>query len=96
MKMKKYKTTTELAESLGLSPQAGYLADIKANMTKEIIKLIKKQGITHKELSEASGVPRTAITGIVSGSLQKVTIDRLIRIINALGKTVDFKLRKAA
>jgi predicted XRE-type DNA-binding protein len=96
MKSKTYKNAKELAKGLGLSEQDGALADLKANMTKEIIKLIMKKGITHQELANLSGVPRSAVTGIISGSLQKVTIDRLVRILNSLGKTVDFKLKKAA
>ena len=69
---------------------------MKAKLTKEIIKAISKEELTHKEVADLSGVPRSAVTGIINGSLQKVSIDRLIRILGTLGKTVELKVKKAA
>lgn len=96
MKRKIHKSMESLAKDLGCSEERGHLAVLKAKLTTEIVRSIAKQGLTHREVSELSGVPRTAVTGIVNHSLQKVTIDRLIRILVALGKSVDFKIKKAA
>jgi predicted RNase H-like HicB family nuclease len=41
--------------------------------------------LTHADLAERSGLPRTAVTGILSGSLQKVMIDRVLRLVEAAG-----------
>ncbi|NJR43984.1 hypothetical protein HC761_00455, partial [bacterium] len=35
------------------------------------------------ELAARSHLPRSAVTGILSGSLQKVTIDRVLRLVEA-------------
>ncbi|MFA6238052.1 MAG: XRE family transcriptional regulator [Bacteriovorax sp.] len=94
--MKKYTNMREFAADFGLPPEYGELAEVKAKITKEIIKVIEKEGLTHQELAEMSGVPRSAVTGIVSGSLQKVTIDRLIRILFALGRTIELKIKIAS
>ncbi len=96
MKAKKYTNLSDLAEDLGLSPYWGLVAEMKANLTAEIIKVVKKKELTHKEVSELSGVPRSAITGIINGSLQKVSLDRLVRILASLGKKVEVKVKKAA
>lgn len=96
MKSKTYKNSTDLALALGLSAEHGIIAEMKASLTNEIIKAINKQSLTHKEVSELSGVPRTAITGIINGSLQKVSIDRLIRVVGSLGKKVELKYKNAA
>ena len=96
MKSKIYTNASDLAESLGLSAERGLVAEMKAKLTKEIIKAISKEELTHKEVSDLSGVPRSAVTGIINGSLQKVSIDRLIRILGTLGKTVELKVKKAA
>ncbi|MBT4791749.1 MAG: XRE family transcriptional regulator [Halobacteriovoraceae bacterium] len=96
MKSKTYKNVSDLAVDLGLTAERGLIAEMKANLTNEIIKAIKKKELTHKEVSELSGVPRSAITGIINGSLQKVSIDRLIRIISTLGKKVEIKIKTAA
>lgn len=96
MKSKAYNSASDLAESLGLSRERGLVAEMKAKLTKEIIKAISKEDLTHKEVADLSGVPRSAVTGIINGSLQKVSIDRLIRILGTLGKTVELKVKKAA
>ena len=96
MKTIKYTDLEKLAIDLGLPPEQGPIAEIKAKLTKEIIKSIEKQALTHQDVADSSGVPRSAVTGIVSGSLQKVTVDRLIRILNSLGRRVEVKVKKVA
>ena len=96
MKSKSYRSITDLAIDLGLSENRGDMAIIKANLTKEIIKAINKKKVTHQEVADLSGVPRSAITGIINGSLQKITIDRLVRVINSLGKKIEFKIKNVA
>ncbi|MBF0315626.1 MAG: XRE family transcriptional regulator [Oligoflexia bacterium] len=96
MKTKRFKNISELASKLGLSEEMALIAEIKAKLTKNIILSIKKQNLTHEQISKLSGVPRTAITGIITGSLQKVTIDRLIRLNHAIGIKVSVITKKAA
>ena len=94
--MKWYKNSAELAVALGLPAEIGQLSDLKAKLTKEIIKNIIHQQLTHQELSQLSGVPRSAITGIINGSMQNVTLDRLIRILSSLGLRIEMKIKIAA
>lgn len=96
MKSKTYKNATDLAIGLGLSTEYAVIAEMKASLTSEIIKAIEKKKLTHKDVSDLSGIPRSAVTGIVNGSLQKVSIDRLIRIVGSLGKKVELKYKNAA
>ena len=96
MKSKKYDSVKEVAKDLGLDPKLGELAVLKAELTLEIQNIIQKKGLTHKEVSELSGVPRSSVTGILNGSLQKVTLDRLIRILISLGKSLSIKIKDAA
>jgi hypothetical protein len=44
----------------------------------------------------APASPRTAVTGILSGSLQKVTIDRILRLVGAAGLEAEIRVRRAA
>lgn len=71
----------ELAKELGISQSRGMEAVIKAQLVTAILKTAKKEGLTHEELAKRSGLPRSAVTGILSGSLQKVTIDRILRLL---------------
>jgi predicted XRE-type DNA-binding protein len=94
--MKKYKKISDLAVSLGVTNERGQLSELKSRLTKEIIKSISLNELTHQELAGLSGVPRSAITGIVNGSLQKVTLDRLLRILFSLGLKIEVKIKTAA
>jgi predicted XRE-type DNA-binding protein len=91
--MKKYKNISDLSVSLGLSKERGQLAELKSKLTKEIIKSIEVNELTHQELANLSGVPRSAITGIINGSLQKVTLDRLLRVLFSLGLRIEMKIK---
>lgn len=92
----KYTNATELSKKLKISKSKGLEAILKADFISAILETVKRQKITHVELAKKSGLPRSAVTGILSGSLQKVTLDRILRLIEAVGLTVEAKIKKAA
>ncbi|HLD73483.1 MAG TPA: XRE family transcriptional regulator [Bdellovibrionota bacterium] len=86
----------ELAKKLNISPSRGMEAVLKAQLITAILKEIKRQHLTHAQIAERSRLPRSAVTGILSGSLQKITIDRILRLVEAVNLTTEIKLKKAA
>jgi predicted XRE-type DNA-binding protein len=86
----------ELARQLGISSARGMEAVIKAKMITAVLEAIKKQKLTHAELAKRSGLPRSAVTGILSGSLQKVTIDRVLKLVEAANLIAEVKVKSAA
>jgi predicted XRE-type DNA-binding protein len=48
------------------------------------------------ERARAHGLPRSAVTGILSGSLQKVTIDRVLRLVEAAGLEAEIRVHRPA
>jgi len=94
--LKGLKAKMEFAKDLGLPPEYALIANLKTKIKLQIFKIIEKKGLTHQEVADMTGVPRSAITGIINGSLQRVSLDRLIRILVGLGKTVDFKIKDVA
>lgn len=70
-------------------------AIIKAQLISAVLKEMERKGITHAEIAEKAGLPRSAVTGILSGSLQRVTIDRILRLVEATGLVADVRIRKA-
>jgi transcriptional regulator with XRE-family HTH domain len=61
-----------------------------------VLREVARRGLTHAELAARSGLSRSAVTGILSGSLQKVTIDRVLRLVEAAGLEADIRVRRAA
>ena len=93
--MKKTKTN-ELAAKLKISPSRALEAGIKAQLIAAVLKIANKKGLTHELLAERSGLPRSAVTGILAGSMQKVTINRVLRLVEAAGLVAEVKVKEAA
>lgn len=94
--MKRKSTAQEIAKLVGVSASRGGEAILKAQFISAIIKEVETQHLTHTELAKRSKLPRSAVTGIISGSLQKVTIDRILKLVDAVGLVPHVKLTKVA
>lgn len=87
---------TELARKLGLPAARGTEAVLKAQLIAAVAKEAEAQELTHARLAKRSKLPRSAVTGILSGSLQKVTLDRILRLVEAVGLVPEIRLHKSA
>lgn len=96
MKKKTAKNAAELSELLGLDPSDAVEAELKSSLMNKIRKEVQKQKLTHKEVANLSGVGRTVITGIVNCSIQRITIDRLVKVLSSLGVKAELKYKNAA
>jgi len=95
--MKKKLNADRLSELLGISRSRGMEAMMKAQLISAVLKTVEREGLTHVELAKRSGLPRTAVTGILSGSLQKITIDRILKLVEAAGLVAEVRVnRKSA
>ncbi|MBX7149765.1 helix-turn-helix domain-containing protein [bacterium] len=92
----KKTSAKKLSKMLNISPARGLQAVCKAKLITSILNEMAKSKITHAELAHKSQLPRSAVTGILSGSLQKVTIDRLLRLVEALDLSAEIVIKKAA
>ena len=93
MKKHAIKNTKDLSKLLGLPDTDAIEAEFKADLMKKIREQIKKLGLTHQQVADISGVGRTVITGIVNCSIQRITIDRLIRVLISLGISPEIKYK---
>ena len=71
-------------------------AVLKAQLIAAVTREIERRRLTHAEVAARSGLPRTAVTGILSGSLQKVTIDRVLRLLEAVGLEATVRVTRAS
>jgi predicted XRE-type DNA-binding protein len=69
---------------------------MKAQLIGAVLREVSRQRLTHAELAERAGLPRSVVTGILSGRLQKITIDRVLRLVGAVGLEAEVKIRRAA
>ena len=94
--MKRSTSPGRLASQLGITKSRGLEAVLKARLIAAVARESERAHLTHAELARRSGLPRSAVTGILSGSLQKVTIDRVLRLVTAAGLEADVRVRRAA
>ncbi len=94
--MTKRTSADRLAKLLRIPKSRGLEAVMKAQLIGAIVREVGRRGLTHAELATRSGLPRSAVTGILSGSLQKVTIDRVLRLVEAAGLEAQVRVRRAA
>jgi predicted XRE-type DNA-binding protein len=93
---KKVTSPARLAGQLGIPKIRGVEAVLKAQLIAAVVREIGRRGITHADVAARSELPRSAVTGILSGSLQKVTIDRVLRLLDAVGLEASVKVRRVA
>ena len=94
--MTKRTSADRLAKLLRIPKSRGLEAVLKAQLIAAVVRERNRRSLTHAELAARSGLPRSAVTGILSGSLQKVTIDRVLRLVEAAGLEAEVKVRRAA
>jgi len=93
--MKKTRASM-LANTLKIPPSRALEAVIKAQLIAAVIKAASKKGLTHELLAQRSGLSRSAVTGILAGSVQKVTINRVLRLVEAAGLVAEVKVKEVA
>ena len=93
---KRRPSAAGLARQLGIPKSRGVEAVLKAQLIAAVTREIERRRLTHAEVAARSGLPRTAVTGILSGSLQKLTIDRVLRLLEAVGLEATVRVTRAS
>jgi predicted XRE-type DNA-binding protein len=93
--MKKYiefKSTKELANSLGLPKTAYAKIEMRTKLVIAIRRTIEKQKLTHAIAAKQAEVGRTVITAVMNGNITHISTDRLIDIAQNLGLKVTLRV----
>jgi predicted XRE-type DNA-binding protein len=91
-----YASASDFAVGMGVARERSLEARLKAKLVAAIRGEIARQGLSHEKVAERAGVARTNVTGIISGSVKSVTLDRLVRIAASLGMSMDLEIKKSA
>ena len=76
---------------LGLSEPDERLA--KADLALAIAREIERRGITQSQAADRLGVAQPDVSNITRGRLSGYSIERLTRLLNALGQDVEIRVR---
>ena len=61
-----------------------------SDISKRILSIIMEKDISYGELSEKTGIPKSALQRYATGQTEKIPIDRLQIIASALGSTPEY------
>jgi len=68
---------------------------MKAQLAAEIIAALDRRGLTGRQGEKLTGVTAADLSRIRSVDLSRFTIDRLVRVLNALDRRVTVKVSRA-
>lgn len=66
---------------------------LKANLAGEILSAMKRRRLTNRAAAKLTGIDETDISRIRNADLDRFTIDRLVSVLNRLGRSVEIKVR---
>lgn len=98
---KKLKVTVcrnpeELAEAMGLDPCHAIEWELRDNVTKRIIEVFQKSGLTVTSLAKKAQTSRARITRVLKRDSFGISLDVLFRVLAAVGQKVTITYKRAA
>ncbi len=66
---------------------------LKAHLTLEIYRLIKKRGLTQAQAGEILGIKQPHVSGLMRGQSGAFSVERLMDFLTALGRDVQITVR---
>lgn len=92
----KVKTVDEIAKALGLSSAEGAELAFRSELNSRIIKIVKRNKITHAQLAKLVGSSRTRMTALLNRNISDVSTDLMLRVLSALGYKAKVHITKVA
>lgn len=65
----------------------------KADLAIEISSVIEERGLTQVEAAELMGIDQPKVSALVRGRLDGFSMERLYRLLNALGRDIEIVVR---
>lgn len=92
-KEKDYEVTTgNIFADLGLEQPDELLA--RAKLLDQVSSLIKKSGLSQREVSEKLGITQPMVSKLVTGRLSAFGTDSLLHYLSILGCEVEIRVKK--
>lgn len=86
-------TPDTLWEDLGFTPEEAAVERLKTKLHIEITKVVKKRGLSQKEVAKILDVQQPHASKLLKGDLTRTSVDRLTRYLHLLGKSVTLTVK---
>ncbi len=78
----------KLFEKLGFSDEDSAILRFKADLYIEICKIVQKKKYSRRQLEKIFDAPQSRVSELMTGKLDKISIEKLINYIEKLGAVV--------
>jgi predicted XRE-type DNA-binding protein len=78
---------------MGFQPTASAELTVKSALIMAIGDTIKERDLTQRTAAELCGTDQPTLSKVLRGRMESVTIDKLAGWLNALGRTVEIRVR---
>jgi predicted XRE-type DNA-binding protein len=82
-------------DALADTPEQAANLRTRSELMRQIAQLVKDGGWTQVEAAERCGITQPRINDLLRGRVSRFSIDALVNIATALGRTVRFELQAA-
>jgi len=93
---KPHVTKGSVFEDLGFSPEESAALKMKADIYLQIKKSIESKGHSQKDLGEILDQPQPRVSELINGKISKISIEKLLGYLEALGHTATIRFKKHA
>jgi predicted XRE-type DNA-binding protein len=87
------KNNGNIFADLGFKPAAAAELTVKSTLIMAIGDTIKERALTQQEAAQLCGTDQPTLSKVLRGRMESVTIDKLAAWLNALGRTVEIRVR---
>ena len=88
-------TYASVWDALADTPEQAANLRARSELMRQIAQLVKDGGWTQIEAAERCGITQPRINDLLRGRVSRFSIDALVNIATALGRTVRFELQAA-
>jgi predicted XRE-type DNA-binding protein len=78
---------------IGFAPVEAAELTVKSTLIMTIRDTIKERDLTQQEAAQLCGTDQPTLSKVLRGRMESVTIDKLAAWLNALGRTVEIRVR---
>ncbi len=89
-----HATTGNVFEDLKFSSDEAAVMALKVQLHSEIIKAMKRQKLSPRQLEKVLDVPQPRVSELLGGKISKMTSDKLAKYLSRLGRSVQIKTKK--
>ena len=81
-------TRGDVFEDLGFTAEEAAILQIKTQLHIEIMRLIRQEKLTPRQLEKVLGVPQPRVSELLKGKISRMTADLLAKYLYRLGREV--------